>query len=247
MVKLKVIACDVLNREISYLASQSRCFVDVTFLRQGLHCTPSKLAKAVQEEIDRANQGFPYNNYGGEPDYDYIVVGYGLCSNGIVGISSEKIPLVIPKAHDCITLLLGSRKRYKEWFDKNPGTYWFSRGWIERGAQPSEERYRALYDEYLAKYGKEDAEYLVSTEKGWLEDYSKAVFINWSFLGNSDYYRQFTERSAQYFNWSYTLVNGDFMLLNKILNGTFDQKEVLVVPPGKKVCPSFGEDIIKFE
>lgn len=247
MLRLKVIACDVLNREISFLASQSECFIDVTFLHQGLHCTPEKLKIILQNEINIANNGFPYNHYGYRPDYDYIIMGYGLCSNGVVGISSSKIPLVIPKGHDCITILLGSRDRYKDYFDANPGSYWYSGGWIDRGNQPSEERYMGTYKEYLEKYGEENAEYLMDMEQHWMKDYKNAAFINWNCLGNSKYYRNYTLKSAKYLNWRFDELEGDSTLLKKILNGIFDEKEVLIVPKGKKVVQSFNDEVIKVE
>ncbi|HEY5583338.1 MAG TPA: DUF1638 domain-containing protein, partial [Ruminiclostridium sp.] len=157
MLKLKIIACDVLNREISYLASQSKHFTDVTFLNQGLHNTPDKLREMVQAEVDKANGEFPYNYYDTCPNYDYIIIGYGLCSNGIVGLSSKSIPMVIPRAHDCITFLMGSKEKYKSNFAKYPGTYWFSSGWIERGWQPSELRYATLVEDYTQRYGEDNA------------------------------------------------------------------------------------------
>lgn len=247
MLKLKVIACDVLNREISFLGSQSKCFVDVTFLHQGLHCTPDKLRAMVQQEIDKANQGFPYNYFNTTPDYDYIVVGYGLCSNGIVGLSSEKLPMVVPRGHDCITLLLGSKERYRDLFDKNPGTYWFSGGWIERGGQPSEERYKATFQEYLAKYGEDNAEYLMKMEQNWFVAYKNAAYINWECLGNTGFYREFTQKSAQFLNWGYQELIGDSSLLNRILNGVFNEEEVLIVPPKKKSAASYDNGVIKLE
>ena len=42
------------------------------------------------------------------------------------------MPLVIPRAHDCIALFMGSRQRYREYFDAHPGTYYRTSGWIER-------------------------------------------------------------------------------------------------------------------
>ncbi|MFV1980286.1 MAG: DUF1638 domain-containing protein [Rhodothermia bacterium] len=33
---------------------------------------------------------------------------------------------VLPRAHDCITLLMGSRTRYLEYFKAHPGTYFRS-------------------------------------------------------------------------------------------------------------------------
>ncbi|MCX7711603.1 MAG: DUF1638 domain-containing protein [Clostridia bacterium] len=246
MLRLKVIACDVLNREISLLSSKSSCFVDTTFLHQGLHDTPEKLNRLLQKEIAKANEGFPYNHFGTAPHFDYIVLGYGLCSNGIVGLSSEKIPLVIPRAHDCITLLLGSKNRYIEYFDQNPGTYWFSAGWVERGWQPSEARYNVLYKEYLEKYGKENAEYLMEMEQSWMKDYKNAALIRWNDLGSSEYYRKFTTESAEYLHWNYSELEGDPSLLTRLLNAEFKEPEVLVVPPGKKAAPTYTEEIIKY-
>lgn len=247
MLRLKVIACDVLNREISYLASQSDCFVDVTFLHQGLHCAPEKLNEKLQKEIDIVNEGFPYNHFGNRPDYDYIIVGYGLCSNGIVGISSRKIPLIVPKGHDCITMLLGSKDHYQNYFDNHAGTYWYSGGWIDRGNQPAEERYAGTYKEYLEKYGEDNAEYLMEMEQHWMKDYNNAAFIKWDCLGNNNYYRNFSIDSAKYLNWKFDELKGDPSLLIKMLNGIFDDKEVLIVPPGKKVTQSFDEEVIKVD
>jgi hypothetical protein len=247
MLRLKVIACDVLNREISYLCSQSGCFTDVTFLHQGLHNTPDQLRMTLQQEIDRANQGFPYNYGNAAPDFDYILVGYGLCSNGIVGVSSSKVPLAVPRGHDCATLLLGSKQKYADCFQNYPGTYWFSTGWIERGWQPSELRYRVLYEEYLRKYGEDNAAYLMDAEQHWLKDYQNAAFINWNCMTHSDNYREFTKKSAAFLGWNYLEFEGEPALLQRILNGEFNEPEVLVVPPGKKIAPSFDDNIIKYE
>ncbi|MCX7843410.1 MAG: DUF1638 domain-containing protein [Clostridia bacterium] len=247
MLRLKVIACDVLNREISYLGSQSECFIDVTFLHQGLHNTPDELRKMLQDEIDRANKGFSYNYYNTAPHYDYIILGYGLCSNGVAGLSSSTVPLVIPRGHDCITLLLGSKDSYKEHFEAHPGTYWFSSGWIERGWQPSELKYKTLYKEYCEKYGEDNAEFLMDMEQGWMKDYNSAALITWDCLGNKDRYRSFTEQSARFLNWNFIDLKGDHSLLQRILNGIFNEDEVLIVPPGRKVVQSFDDRIIMCE
>lgn len=251
--KIKVVACDVLNREISMLASQSRHFVDVTFLPQGLHNEPDKLRAALQEQINLANEGFDlkYLEKTSLSDfkmfyYDFIVLGYGLCSNGIVGLKSEKAPMVIPRAHDCITLLLGSRERYKEYFDSHKGVYWYSAGWIERTLQPGEERHRRIYERYLKKYGKDNADYLMEMEQGWFKEYQYATYIDWGFPA-ADEYRRYTQECARFLGWNYDELCGDRKLLEDMLNGRFDEDRVLVVQPGQKVFPSFDERIIRAE
>ncbi|MHB8064116.1 MAG: DUF1638 domain-containing protein [Ruminiclostridium sp.] len=245
MLKLKVIACDVLNREISYLASQSKHYVDVTFLNQGLHNTPDKLRELVQVEVDKANGEFPYNYYNTCPNYDYILLGYGLCSNGIVGLMSKSIPMVIPKAHDCITLLMGSKEKYKSNFGKYPGTYWFSSGWIERGWQPSELKYATLLKDYIQRYGEENAKFLMEMEQNWMKEYKNAGFISWDHLQNNEDYRKYTKNSSNFFNWDFFEIEGSSNLMKNILNGEFNNNEVLVVPPKAVVNASYDDEIIK--
>ena len=245
MLKLKVIACDVLNREISYLAGKSKHYVDITFLHQGLHDTPDRLREMVQAQIDKANEGFPYNYYNTCPHYDYIILGYGLCSNGIVGLTSSKIPMVVPRAHDCITLFLGSKERYKSCFEKYPGTYWFSSGWIERGWQPSEIKYNALLKDYIGRYGEDNAEFLMEMEQSWMKEYKNAGFISWDCFNNNDYYRDFTKNSADFFKWGFIEIDGSYSLMERIINGEFNGDEVLVVPPDSSISPAYDDSVIK--
>jgi hypothetical protein len=245
MLKLKVISCDVLRREVSYLAGLSPCYVDTVFLPQGLHESPDKLRAMLNEEIEKANQEFPRRLYEKHDYYDYIILVYGLCDNSIVGLKSSRVPLAIPRAHDCITLLLGSKERYATLYEENPGTYWYSRGWIERSLQPGKERYERAYEAYVEKYGEDNADYLMEMEQGWFKAYSKAFFIDWQELGNSEYYRSFTKESAVYLKWNYEEIAGDPSLLAKMFRGEFDENEVLLVEPGKTVAASYSEGIIR--
>ena len=68
-----------------------------------------------------------------ESRYEAVLFGYGLCSNGLVGLTARNVPLVLPRAHDCITLFLGGKERYLEYFHAHPGVYFKTTGWIERG------------------------------------------------------------------------------------------------------------------
>lgn len=247
MLRLKFIACDVLNRELSYLAGLSKHYVDITFLHQGLHDTPEVLRKTLQFEIDKANEGFPYNYLNTCPSYDYIVIVYGLCSNGITGLTSAKVPLVIPRAHDCITLLLGSKEKYKALFEQHPGTYWFSAGWIERAWQPSELKFSSLLKDYTLRYGEDNAQFLMEMEQSWLKQYKNAGFIAWDCFNNNDYFRIYTKSSAEFFNWNFLEFEGNKGLLWNIINGEFNQNEVLLVPPYKTVKASFDDMIIEAE
>ena len=245
MLKLKVIACDVLRREISYLAAKSPCFVDAVFLPQGLHATPDKLRVVLGEAIEKANGEFPCEHHDENARYDFIILAYGLCDNGIVNLSSQYIPMAIPRAHDCISLLLGSKKLYNKLFRQSPGTYWYSRGWIERSLQPGKERYLKTRQSYVEKFGEDNADYLMEMEQSWYKNYNRAYFIDWEELGNSEYYRSYAKESAAYLKWNYEECCGSPLLMEKMLCGRFDEEEVLIVPPGMKIAASFDEGIIR--
>jgi len=85
-----------------------------------------------------------------------ITIGYGLCGRGVAGIRARNLPLIIPRIHDCIAGFLGSHQRYMKEFSKTPGTYWFTRGFIQSGGQPGvpgkhrgiSAKYNELYEEY---------------------------------------------------------------------------------------------------
>ena len=243
--RLKLIACKALYREISYLSAVSDNFIDVTYIRQGFHETPKILTKVLQEEIDHVESGddrYTYRSYIGHRDFDAILLGYGLCSNGVLTLHSERIPLVIPKAHDCITLFLGSRERYDEEFSKNPGTYWYNPSWIENANVPSAENAEDIIAGYAERYGEENAEFLYETEM--LHNYSRCAYINWPELPCPKY-EKFTEDAAEYLGWEYSLVNGSSALMKDFLDGSWDDR-FLIVHPGETVAADYdGDEVIK--
>lgn len=242
---LKIIACRVLFRELSLLAAQSENTVDTIFLDQRYHDQPDGLRTALQEQINRIEAEEPppaHSPYAKNADYDAILLGYALCSNAIVGIRSTRYRLVVPRAHDCISLFLGSRKRYREYFDKHPGTYWYTRGWMENVLMPGKERYEKTYSHYAEQYGEDNAEYLMEMEQDWLSKYNQCTFIEWPEIP-ADEQRNEAQASSRYLNWAYDEQKGSSELLRDFVEGTWDER-FLVVEPGNTVSPTFDERII---
>jgi hypothetical protein len=222
-----------MQREAYYCAARSPNVVDVVVMRQGLHNEPGKMCGEVQKALDITsdNQGRPY---------DASLLGYGLCSNGIVGLHS-KIPIIVPRGHDCITLLLGSKDKYKEYFDSHKGVYWFSPGWIETDNQPGKERFERTLKEYIGKFGEDNAKYLIETEQSWLNEYNWATYIDWGFA-NAEGERQFTKKAAEFLNWKYDEVKGDSGLMQRLVDGQWDEREFLIVKPGQKITEDLTND-----
>jgi len=237
--RLQFIVCKVMQREAYYCAARSANTVDVVVMRQGLHNEPEKLRREVQKALDITSdiQDKPY---------DASLLGYGLCSNGIVGLTA-RIPIVVPRGHDCITLLLGSKDKYKEYFDGHKGVYWFSPGWIETDNQPGKERFEKTLKEYIEKFGEDNAGYLMETEQGWLKEYHWATYIDWGFA-NSPQEKTFTKKAAEFLGWRYDEVKGDSGLMQRLVDGLWSEKEFLIVQPGQKITEDLTEEgIIKAE
>lgn len=240
--KIKLIACDVLTRELSAAIAESEHIFYPTFVPFGLHATPNLLRERLQAEINGCEgQG-----------YDCIVLGYGLCSRGTADLVAGSVPIVIPRAHDCITLFLGSRQRYAEEFQAHPGTYYFSSGWVERAdgevEQGSIGDKKALdadarFQEYVEKYGEDNARFLFEQETQWLSNYSRAVLIDTG-VGPIETYREFIDRISQSRGWACEEMKGDMSLLDRIVRADFRSEDFLTVGPGERVIESFNEGII---
>ena len=233
--RLQFITCKVMQREAYFCAARSKNVVDIVLMPQGLHDEPDKLRTEVQKALDNTHdiQGRAY---------DASLLGYGLCSNGIVGLSAE-IPIVVPRGHDCITLLLGSKDRYQEYFDSHRGVYWYSAGWIESGKQPGKERYEQTLKEYQEKYGNDNARYLMEVEQDWIRQYNWATFVDWG-LADSDEYREYTKRCAEFLGWNYDELKGSPALMQRLVDGQWDESAFLVVEPGCKIKENLTTDEI---
>ena len=81
--RFKLLACEIIHREACLLAAQSRNVVDVEFLGKGLHDRGKEcMVQTIQEAVNAV----------ATKDYDAILLGYGRCNDGIVGLRAVDIP-----------------------------------------------------------------------------------------------------------------------------------------------------------
>jgi hypothetical protein len=239
--RFKLIACEILYREICHCVSRCNTIVDTVFMPKGLHdIGEQKMSARLQEELDKTDIS----------RYSAVLLGYGLCNNGIRGLRS-KLPLVVPRAHDCITLLLGSKEKYADYFQKNPGTYFKSTGWMERDSDSSANSESCMsqlgmnrtYQEYAEQYGEENARYLMETMGDWLKNYKKLAYIDTQ-VGDFGSYKEQTRAEAKERNWEYEELQGSVDLLLRLVNGAWDERDFLIVPPNCTIKSTFDENII---
>ena len=243
---LAVIACHVFNRELSLLNACSPNICRIFWLEQGLHDTPAVLNRQIQNKLDEIEQyqRRTISEKGPHRLFDAVVLAYGLCSGGVVGIKAGSLPLVIPRCDDCIALFLGSQQRYLNEFFTRAGIYWYTPGWVESGATPSLQFYEQKHRHYAALYGADNATYLIEAENGWIEKYKHCIYIQSPGLDNTRY-EQHARDCARLFGWQFESLLGDNRLLARLLTGGWEEAEFLVCPPGHIVEATFDQSKIR--
>jgi len=241
---LKLIACEILYRE--FCAAIARCphRIDVEFLPKGLHDIGQVgMSRHLTEVLDAVDVD----------GYDAILMGYALCSNGLVGLQAKQVPLVLPRAHDCITLFLGDRQRYLEYFQGNPGVYFKTSGWIERGETLEQLGSESIQDqsgmnqsyaELVEKYGEDNAKFLAEQLTDMTRNYSKLTYIEMG-IEPDDRFEQATRRQATERGWEFEKLTGSMSLVHDLVDGRWDDDRFLVVPPNHEIATRFDEQIVK--
>ena len=245
--RIGVAACDVLRREIYWCAARAPQEIEVTLLEQGLHDNSDLCRSRLQPIVDAA-----------DPErFDALVLGYGLCNNAMVGLRAGRVPLVVPRAHDCITLLLGSKERYARLFAEHPGTYWFSRGWLEcheREGQRFEPMQKSglgpdcrnTYADLVAKYGEDNAQYLTEFLGAWQQHYTRGALVEFEFDRDAGLAEK-VQAICRERGWEFARVPGNLAILEAGMAGRWDAEEFLVLAPGERVRACYDERILAAE
>jgi hypothetical protein len=249
----RLIACEVAYRELCLAAAVSKNVIDLLFLTQGLHDLQSaSMAARIQAAIDATPEG----------RYQAILLGFGLCNCGIVGVKARKTPLVLPRAHDCITLFLGSKQAYQKHFDENKGTFYLTTGWVERDKENIENtmdhednmlRKMGLdktFEEYAALYGEEYAKMIMGTLTG-MEHYRKLSHIQMDIASEAESRAQTAGQDhARERGWAFDTLKGRMDLFLALVNGDgggWDEERFLIVQPGQAIQQAYDERIVRAE
>lgn len=215
--KHTIFACAGIKPELEHLRGDAEG-VKINYLPQNLHRAPDTLRQTIREKLDQVG-----------PEDGSIILGYGLCSNAVTGLKAPVQGLYIPRVHDCISLYMGSSESYRERFNKYPGTYYLTRGWIKEEKDPL----GLMQNEYTHRVGADMAEEAIRYE---IRNYDYISYIHTS--GDSedeDAYLERAKENARYFDKTFVEyeTNNDFF--NKILFGPYDGTDFIYVEPNKTV------------
>jgi hypothetical protein len=213
--RIKLIACGVMSDELRRflpLGAETEVF------EIGLHVRPQSLKAELQAAIRRA-----------DGNCDAILLGYGLCSNAVVGLIAHKSRLVVPKVHDCIGVFLGSHRTYLEEMAREP-TFFLTRGYI-RGYErdhcgPMEE-----IERMAERHGRKRAEEIVGE---MMRPYKRLVYLRTLENADIEADRKYAQEMAARFSMRYEERPGTSELLRRMVEGDW-ASDFVIVEPGQEV------------
>ena len=225
-----IIGCGVLASDITHIVREKNLKVKMNFLPGGLHNTPDVLRSRLQNAIDQA---------AADPLCSRIVVGYGVCGKGTIGIRAPGVPLVFPRVHDCIALFMGSDQAYRKEFEKYPGTFYISAGWYREKGIPREKEPEKIWvgtesmgcRELKDKYGEKNGGRIIDFFSSWQHNYQRAAFIDTG-IGTEKRSAEHARKMAEKYNWKFERITGNLSLLTRLLTQDISDREIVVVPPG---------------
>lgn len=238
--RFKLISCEVLFREMCDVIARSPHQVDVEFLSKGLHdLGGAAMARELQQRIDSVT------------GYDAILLGYALCGNGLNGLVARGIPVVAMRAHDCIALLLGSRERYVQLVTEEPGTYFHSTGWLERGAGLEQLVMNRTglgisLEHFIEKYGDDNGRYLFDEMTRYKANYSRLVFIETGLEPDRRFHDQ-SQQEASSRGWRFEIVKGSLDIFRRLVRGDWDSDDFVVAHPGHRFAARYDHQILTTE
>lgn len=137
--KTTMIVCETLKDEFLFLYKEIGLRANVKWIESGLHNYTQKLHDRLQQAIDEIT------------DCDRVILVFGRCGDSVQNLKNGDFEMIVPKAEDCISLLMGSNERRRD-YSKEHAAYYLTEGWL-RGE-------RNIWVEYLysvEKYGEETA------------------------------------------------------------------------------------------
>jgi len=219
------------------LASSAVHIAEVRFFEMGLHDRSDHLRATLQSELKAVEA---------RDDIDAVVLAYGLCGRGTAGVQPLRHMLVIPRAHDCITVFMGSKEAYAAHQKNCPTCYYYTPGWNRNRRVPGPEKLDAIKFELEKKFEADDVKFLIDTEREQWAKHSTATFLD---LGTHDAESEadYARRCADWLGWKFERLSGDPRLLRDLLWGNWDAERFQIIEPGMRLGQATDDAILRAE
>lgn len=207
-----IVACQTIRDEVNLAITETGVNYPVLWIESGLHNFPDRLGRKIQQEIDRIE------------NVETILLAFGYCGNSLLGIKSPRAQIIIPRVDDCISLLLGSYER-RQSLDKEIGTYFLTKGWLE-----NEQNLLTEYERCVKRYGKDKA---LRVMKMMLNNYHRLMVIDTQAYQFEGVLAK-TKGFADVLGLNHEKIDGSLRFIKKLLLGPWDE-EFAIIPPGEEV------------
>jgi hypothetical protein len=217
----KIIACKMMKDELEHIFEVHGIDLPIFWKDDTLHANPEKLKAELQRQIDAIE----------EPSE--LLMAYGNCGNGLLGLKSGVHRLIIPRYADCISMLLHQREDLNT---LRTNTYFVTRGWLngEMGLEKE-------YDYSLKRYGEKRTQRIMD-----------ALYRHYQYLMmiETEAYDPEKEKKrvaniGKRLNMKPVYVSGDLSILEKLLLGDWTEEDFIIIEPGEMtVLDDFSGNVL---
>ncbi len=214
-----ILACNTIADELRSAQKQTGVSYPVIWIESGLHNSPKLLKERLQEELDKLE------------NVDCVLLAFGFCGNAVLGLKTGNFQLVIPRADDCISLLVGSNEERAR-ISSACGTYFLTKGWVDNEKNIWEE-----YRQTVKRFGKDRADRLYKTI---LNHYRHLGIIDTGAYDLEEFL-QTSRAIAKDLNLEHVIIPGTTVYLQKLLTGPYDENFIVIGPDSEvkfeQLCP----------
>lgn len=207
-----LIACETIRKEVELAMKITEKDYPIVWIESGLHEHPEQLQEELQNQLNKLS------------GLDQVLLAFGFCGNAVLGLKTGDFQLIIPRAEDCISLLLGSNEKRRETIDLSH-TYFLTEGWLD-----NEENIWKEYQYVVDKYGKAKADRIFTI---MLKNYSYLAAIDTGAYDFESFYQKILD-VAETLNLDPVKIKGTLTYLEKLLTGPYNDEDFLILQPGEE-------------
>ena len=240
--RLKLISCEVLFREMCDACAHSPHQVDVEFLPKGLHDLGGKpMAAKIQEVVDRTPEGVVRRDSAGlralrqrARRADRAAHAPGAAARARLHRAADGQPRTLPDVFRGqprhllpIHRLAGARQRLAAVDAQHDGV-------------------RRIAGSLIRKYGEDNGRYLYEEMTRYRSQYRKLTFIETGLERTASSSPRRPPRPTEK-GWSFERLPGDLAWLRRLVEGEWTEAEFVVAAPGQRIAASYDTAVVKVQ
>lgn len=206
-----LLACRTMEDEILGIRQRKCPELPVVWIPSGLHNVPANLHACLQQALDDL------------PPVDRVLLAMGACGNSLSGIRCGPFHMIVPKADDCISLMLGGKGSH---VNTCKGVYFLTAGWL-RG----ERSLMAEYNDAVRKYGEQRGNRIF---RSMLRHFTDLALLDTGYFDSLAAGKE-TREIALRFGLNYREIPADLSFLEQLLTGPWPEDRFLSLAPGQTI------------